>query len=237
MSYILDLCFVAVLVLSVVLAAKKGFFATLLDLAAYVLSLIGAKLFSAQFAPAVYSAFLQQPLRSRVVQGFASAADVDIGAQITAALKSLPHAISGMMEILGISRESLMQKVERIDLTGKHAIDRLMSHVVDPVATAVVRTAMFVLIAFVLCVVLKIVFHFLNHLIKEVPAIKQINTGLGVVLGLLRGAVLVFLLALAVGLVSGLIANEKLIEIVHQSYVEKWLSGFMNSISGFVTAH
>lgn len=237
MSYLLDLCFVAVLVLSVVLAAKKGFFATLLDLAAYVLSLIGAKLFSAQFAPTVYEALVQPPLRARIAQGFGSAADADIGAQITAALKAIPDSISGVMQLLGVSKESLLQKVEALDLTGKHAIDRLMRAAVDPIATAVVRTALFVLIAVVLSVVLKIVFRLLNRIIKEVPAIKQINTGLGVVLGMLRGAVVVFLLALAVGLVSGLIADERLIETVRRSYVEKWVSGFLDSVSGYVTAH
>lgn len=237
MSYILDLCFVAVLVLSVVLAAKKGFFATLLDLAAYVLSLIGAKLFSAQFAPAAYEALVQPALRSRIVQGLGAAADADFGTQITSALKSLPNAISGMMQMLGISRESLIQKVESLDLTGKHAVDRLMRAAVDPLATAIVRTALFVLIGLVLSVILKFVFHLLNRVIKDVPAIKQINTGLGVVLGLLRGAVVVFLLALAIGLISGLVANERLIEIVRHSYVEKWVSGFMDSISGYVVVH
>lgn len=237
MSYILDLCFVAVLVLSVVLAAKKGFFATLLDLAAYVLSLIGAKLFSAQFAPAVYEALVQPPLRARIAQGFGSAADADLGAQISAALKAIPDSISGVMQLLGVSRESLLEKVESLDLTGKHAVDRLMRAAVDPIATAVVRTALFVLIAIVLSVLLKIVFRLLNRVIKEVPAIKQINTGLGVVLGLLRGAVVVFLLALGIGLLSGLLANEKLIEIVRHSYVEKWVSGFLDSVSGYVTAH
>ncbi len=237
MSYILDLCFAAVLVLSVVLAAKKGFFATLLDLAAYVLSVIGAKLFSAQFAPTVYEALLQPALRSRIVQGFGSAADSDIGAQVAAALKAIPDSLSGVMQMLGISKESLLQKVESLDLTGKHAIDRLMRAAVDPIATAVVRTALFILIAILLSVALKLVFRLLNRVIKEVPAIKQINTGLGVVLGLLRGAVVVFLLALAVGLIAGLAANEKLIDIVRHSYVEKWVSGFMDSISGYVTAH
>jgi uncharacterized membrane protein required for colicin V production len=236
MSYILDLCFVAVLALSVVLAAKKGFFATLLDLAAYVLSLIGAKLFSAQFAPAVYEALVQPPLRARIAQGFGSAADADLGAQISAALKAIPDSISGVMQLLGVSRESLLEKVESLDLTGKHAVDRLMRAAVDPIATAVVRTALFVLIAIVLSVLLKIVFRLLNRVIKEVPAIKQINTGLGVVLGLLRGAVVVFLLALGIGLLSGLLANEKLIEIVRHSYVEKWVSGFLDSVSGYVTA-
>lgn len=236
MSYILDICFFAILVLSVVIAAKKGFFATLLDLAAYVLSMIGAKLFSAQFAPAVYSAVVQPPLRAKIVEGFGSAAGADVGKQIHDALQAIPDSIAGVMQLMGISRESLMEKVQSLDLSGKHAIDRLMRAAVDPIATAVVRTALFVIIAFVLTIVLKVLFRLLNRIIKEVPAIKQINTGLGVVLGILRGAVLVFLLALTLGLVSGLIANDWLIEAVRHSYVEKWVSGFLDSISGYVTA-
>ena len=236
MSYLLDLCFVLVLALSVVIAAKRGFFATLLDLAAYVLSMIGAKLFSAQLAPVVYQSVVQPPLRAKIVEGFGSAAGADIGAQVQAALQAIPDSIAGVMKLLGLSRESLVEKVSTMNLTGKHAIDKLMQSAVDPIATAVVRTALFVIIAFVLTAVLKVVFHLLNRVIKELPAIKQINTGLGVVLGVLRGVVLVFLLALGLGLVSGLVANDWLIEAVRHSYVEKWVSGFLDSISGFVAA-
>ena len=232
MSYLLDLCFVAVFALSVFIAAKKGFFATLLDLAAYVLSMIGAKLLSSQLAMPVYTAIVQPPLRERI----GSAAGADIGAQVAAAIQAIPDSISGVMQLLGISKESLLEKVSGMDLTGKHAIDRLMEAAVDPIASAVVRTALFVIIAFVLCAVLKVVFRLLNRLIKELPAIKQINTGLGVVLGVLRGAVVVFLLALTLGLLCGLTSNEKLIEIVRHSYVEKWVSGFLDSISGYVAA-
>lgn len=236
MSYLLDFCFVAVFALSVFIAAKRGFFATLLDLAAYVLSMIGAKLLSTQLAMPVYTSFVQPPLRERIAQGFGSAAGADIGAQVTAAIDAIPDSINGVMQLLGISKESLIEKVNGLDLTGKHAIDSLMEAAVDPIASAGVRTALFVLIAIVLCAVLKVVFRLLNRLIKELPAIKQINTGLGVVLGVLRGAVLVFLLALALGLLCGLTSNDKLIEIVRHSYVEKWVSGFLNSISGYVAA-
>ena len=215
---------------------NRGFFATLLDLAAYVLSMIGAKLFSAQLAPVVYQSVVQPPLRAKIVEGFGSAAGADIGAQVQAALQAIPDSIAGVMKLLGLSWESLVEKVSTMNLTGKHAIDKLMQSAVDPIATAVVRTALFVIIAFVLTAVLKVVFHLLNRVIKELPAIKQINTGLGVVLGVLRGVVLVFLLALGLGLVSGLVANDWLIEAVRHSYVEKWVSGFLDSISGFVAA-
>ena len=224
MSYLLDFCFVAVFALSVFIAAKRGFFATLLDLAAYVLSMIGAKLLSTQLAMPVYTSFVQPPLRERIAQGFGSAAGADIGAQVTAAIDAIPDSINGVMQLLGISKESLIEKVNGLDLTGKHAIDSLMEAAVDPIASAVVRTALFVLIAIVLCAVLKVVFRLLNRLIKELPAIKQINTGLGVVLGVLRGAVLVFLLALALGLLCGLTSNDKLIEIVRTRQISAGVS-------------
>ena len=234
MSYILDFLFVAILGLSVFIAAKKGFFATLLDLAAYVLSTIAAKLLSTQLAPGFYASFLQPSLRERIVAAFGTAATQDVGKQVHSALQAIPDSIAGVMQLMGLSRESLIEKVQSLDLSGKHAIDRLMRAAVDPIGTAVVRTALFVIIAFVLMIVLKLLLRLLNHVIKELPALKQINTGLGIVLGLLRGAVLVFLLALALGLISGLIANEWLIEVVRHSFVEKWVSGFLDSISGYI---
>ena len=44
------------------------------------------------------------------------------------------------------------------------------------------------------------------------------------------------ILSVGVMVVWGLIANDWLIEAVRHSYVEKWVSGFLDSISGYVTA-
>ena len=63
MSIVLDVAFLAVFALVIFIAAKRGFFATLMALAAYVISLIGAKLLSTALAPMLYENYFQAQLQ------------------------------------------------------------------------------------------------------------------------------------------------------------------------------
>ncbi len=234
MNYLLDLGFLAVFALTVFISAKRGFFATLIDLAAYVVSLVAAKLFSQQLAPMLYHSAFEAPLRERVTESLGELGSVDLTTQIEATLRSLPESLSGIMELIGIHREELIEKVSSTPLSGKHVVDGLMENIASPVAIAVLRTVLFVVIALVLSVVLRVVCTLLDKLIKKLPAIRQINTGLGVVLGVLRGLLVVFLAALLVDVIAGFTANPAFMAAVQDSVVENAVQGFMTSISGYV---
>ena len=234
MQYLLDLGFLAVFALTVFVSAKRGFFKTLIDLGAYVISLVAAKIFSQQLAPMVFHTSFEEPLRTQIGEAIGKVGVTDYAAQIETTLRSLPESVSGMMELIGINKEQLITKLTNSPLAGKNVVNSIMDTVATPVATAVIRTVLFVVIALVLSVVLRVVCLFLDKLIKKLPAIKQVNTGLGVVLGILRGALVVFLAALLVDLIAGFVANPDFIAAVQGSIVENAVQGFLTSISGFV---
>ena len=234
MQYLLDVGFLAVFALTVYISAKRGFFASLIDLGAYVISLIAAKLFSQQFAPQMYAATLEGPLREQVAASLGKVGVTDYAAQIKATLRSLPESVSGVMDLIGIDRNQLLKELSSGPLAGKNMVNNIMESVVSPVGTAVVRTLMFLVIAVVLSVVLRVVCTLLNGAIQKLPAIKQINTGLGVVLGVLRGALVVLLVALLLGVVAGVTDNKDFISLVKDSMIEKAVGGFLTSISGYV---
>lgn len=236
MTYIVDLVFAAVFIITIISAARKGFFGTLFDLAAYVVSFVGAKLLSTNFAPGVYSNFFDASFRARIEAGLGDVAKTDYSAQIESTLKAIPNAISGIMEMIGISKDQLIEKVSNANISGKNLVDTIMNSVVSPVTTAIIRTVLFVAIAMLLSMVLRIVVKSLNKIIKKLPAIRQVNTGLGVVLGALKGALVVFLLALLTSVIAGFTSNEAFIESVNGSFVENTVRGFLNSISGYIAA-
>lgn len=234
MQYLLDLGFLAVFALTVFISAKRGFFKTLIDLAAYVISLVAAKVFSQQLAPMVFHTSFETPLRTQIGEAIGKVGVTDYTAQIETTLRSLPESVNGMMELIGINKEQLITRLSNSPLAGKNVVNSIMDTVATPVATAVIRTVLFVVIALVLSVVLRVVCLFLDKLIKKLPAIKQVNTGLGVLLGVLRGALVVFLVALLVDLIAGFVANPDFIAAVQGSIVENAVQGFLSSISGFV---
>ena len=235
MHYMLDFLFLIVFALTIFVSAKRGFFASLIDLGAFVISLVAAKVFSQSLAPLIYQSSFEAPLRDQVAASLGKVGVTDYAAQIEATLRALPDPVAGVMELLGIRKEELLEKLSNSPLAGKNMIDNIMANVVSPAAVAVIRTVLFVIIALVVCAALRAVCMALNGLIKKLPAIRQVNTGLGVVLGVLRGLLVVFLAALLLNVIAGFTANEAFIAAVQNSVVENAARGFLTSISGYIT--
>lgn len=234
MNYIADIIFLAVFALVVFLSKQKGFFSSLFDFAAYVISLVSAKLLSTMFAPELYSSNFEEPIRTKIVSSLGSVATTDYSAQVENTLKQLPESVSGVMTLLGIDRDMLVEKVSQVDASGAKFIDYLMKDIVSPVATAVIRTVLFVVIAFVLSILLKVIIAFLKKSIDKMPKLKQVDSSLGFVVGIFKGTIIVFIIALLLGVVAGFIGNEQFVTSVNNSIVVKAVKGFLDSVSGYV---
>ena len=233
---LLDVLFLLLFAGTIFLAAKRGFFKTMISLAAYVLSLIGAKVLSTALAPQVYDRFFAARLHEEVASRLQPIAPNDYMGQFEAAFDALPRYVNGLMQLLGISNESVTDTLSHAQLRKTDMVENVMTNFVSPVTTAVIRMILFAVIAFVLSVVLRIVGELLIRVIKHLPVIKQIDTGLGVVLGVIRGVLIVLLVALCLDVLAGMVNSPAFLEAVDQSKVESVVRGFLNSISGYVAA-
>ncbi len=236
MSYIIDILLVAVLVAVAVVAAKRGFFATLFDLAGYVVSFVAAKICSSTFAPKIYTQYFEEYVRERVTASLGSVASADYSKQIEEAINSIPDSLSGVMELIGVNKEQLVSQVSSADVSGENLIKNIMTNIAEPIGNAVIRTILFVLLTIAFSFVLKVVVRFLDKVIKKLPAIKQINSGLGFVLGAVKGILVVIIVALLVGVVAGLTGNETFINAADNSLIINTVKGLLKSISGYVPA-
>ncbi len=236
MSYIIDILLVAVLVAVAVVAAKRGFFATLFDLAGYVVSFVAAKVCSSSFAPKIYTQYFETYIRERVTASLGSVASADYSKQIESAIDSIPQSLSGVMNLIGIDRNELASQASQANLSGENLVKNIMENIAEPVSTAVIRTILFIALTIFLSFVLKIVVRFLDKIIKKLPAIKQINSGLGFVLGAVKGILVVIIVALLVGVVAGLTGNETFINAADNSIIINTVKGLLKSISGYASA-
>lgn len=233
MSYVIDLLLVAILVLTAVFAAKRGFFATLFDLAGYVISLVAAKVISSSAAPGIFSSYFASPVRERITLSLGDVAKADYASQIESVVSSIPESLTGVMQLIGVDREQLLEKLSSANLKGTDLVDGIMETVAVPVGTAILRTVLFVALSVILSFVLKIVVRLLDKVIKKLPAIRQVNSGLGFVLGVLKGIFVVIIVSLLLGVVCGLIGYEPLIKGADDSIIINVVKGLMKSISGY----
>ncbi|MGN1419685.1 MAG: CvpA family protein [Acutalibacteraceae bacterium] len=233
MQYIIDIILVAIFAVIVFFAAKKGFFLTLFELAAYIISTVAAKVFSASFAPTVFENYFSSPIRKSIAEQIGDIADKDISKEIEASFDKIPEQLNGILQFIGIDKESIMSQVSDSDFSGKNVLDNIMDKVVSPIAVAVIQTILFIIIVVVLTFVLRLIIKLLDRFIKKLPAINRVNTGLGAALGAIKGLIVVCLLALIIGSFAGITKSQAFVESVNDSLIINATRGVFTSISGY----
>ena len=233
MQYAVDLVLCAVFGITVAVAVKKGFFYTLFELFGYLISFVTAKVFSEQISPSVYEAVLEKPITEKVAEVLGETGTVGYTDAIESFFDKVPLWAQGIVEGIGISKESLIDNVNAADLQGNNAVETIMNKIISPVSISVVQVVVFAISVIVFMFVLKVVIKLLNKIIKKLPVIKRFNSLLGGVLGALKGAIIVIIVAVIVLAVSGLSGSEEFVEAVNNSFIVNSVKRIITQISGY----
>lgn len=232
MTYIVDIILVVVFALVILISAKKGFFKSLVDLIGSLVAVLVAKLLSEGAAKAVFDGFVYKGAESALMQSLGEAGSTDYVEQIENALASLPEGLNGILQIMGIDSQSLMDKLSGVNLNGDNLVESLMNSVVVPLGTAVVQFELFVVFAIVLIFAVKLLAKLIDKIVKKLPVIKGFNKTMGAVFGILRGLIIVVIISMLVSVVVGFIGNEMLIESVENSMIINAVRGTITSLIG-----
>ncbi len=232
MEYIVDILILVVFGAIVISSVKKGFFKSLFELAGTLISLVIARALSEGFAPQVFDSFVRKGAQAYLSNALGEVGTKDYALQAQEALNSIPEALNGIMNLMGIDKAAMLEKIQSADLGGANLIESLMTSVVEPVATAVLQFVLFIILAVAVGFVLKIVVRLLDGIIKKLPAVKQLNSALGAVFGVLRGIIIVAIISMLIGIVASFIGNKTFIEIVNNSIIVDTFQKVIGTISG-----
>lgn len=232
MEYIVDIIIILIFGGIVISSLKKGFFKSLFELAGTLISLAISRALSEGFAPQIFDAFVRKGAESYLKNTLGTIGTTDYIAQAQETLNAIPDSLGGIMSLMGIDKQVMLEKIESADLGGSNLIESLMSSVVEPVGTAVVQFVLFIILAIVVGFLLKIVVRLLDGIIKKLPAVKQLNSILGAVFGVLRGIIVVAIISMFIGIVVSFIGNETFIEVVNNSIIVDTFRKTIEVISG-----
>ena len=192
----IDLLLVLAFALMVWMAARRGFFRTVLQLAAWIVSIALAGVLSAALAPAIYEAFFAGPARLLIEQNIGAAAESSQAAQYAQqVIEELPEAVRQLAGVAGISMEGLIGSLRENGFSAANAAELLEHSIVSPIAVAVIRFALCLILFFLLLIALRLLGRRLARL-RDIPVFKQADWILGAALGIVKGALLVLVLAL-----------------------------------------
>lgn len=225
MNYILDICFIAVIAVILVRSAKRGFVLSALEFAFSLLGTAVSWTLAAMFCDEVYARFVKEKLmtylNNTLLPGLENIASTDINA----VLNAIPKPLLSAGQSLGlITSDSLS-----VDLSGALTAEKLESAFLGPIAIFAVKALLFVVLALVLGVLLRLVAHGVSRLVKASP-LKIVNTLLGGLFGLLKGGLIVLVVALAVTSISYAIPNSEIAQAIDQSKICGFAVDILNLI-------
>ncbi len=233
MAYIVDIVLVAVFALIILISAKKGFFRSFIDFAGSMIAVLLARSLSVTFAKNAFDSLIAPSARKLLAQNLGDVGTTDYSQQIENAINSLPEGLDGILQIMGINSQSIMDKAsEGINLNGENLVESLMNSVVTPVGTAVLQFVLFVLLAIALIFIIKVFGRLFDKIFKKLPVIKGLNKSLGAVFGVLRGLIIVVIVSMLISVLVSATGNEMLISSVENSIIVKAVSGAVTSLIG-----
>ncbi len=232
MEYILDILLILIFGTVIITSMKKGFFKSLFDLCGTLVSIILARVLSEGFATQGYNLFVKKAAEAYLGSTLGEIGTKDYALQAEEIINSIPEALNGIMNLMNIDKQAILDKMSEVNLGGDNLLESIMTNIVEPVGTAVMQFVLFVIFAIALGFVLKIVVKFLNSIIKKLPAIKQFNSVLGAVLGAVEGLIVVVIISTLVGIIASFIGSESFNEIVGNSVIISTAESIVSAISG-----
>lgn len=219
---LLDVLLVAVLLFFTLRGAKKGFVLTLCSLVAVVVAFLGANLLADAMAPKVAEA-IQPKLEQVIVEQLNEA----IGQLDFSQMDSLPPTaedipVTGVLEVLR-ENELYKQFLGGIEDALNEGAAATAASAASRVAAAVAAQLARGIIFLVGFVVVLLAWTLLSHaldLVAKLPVLNTLNSGLGGVIGLVKGVAIAYVAVWALYSLSGYVSAE----MMEQTWIFRFLA-------------
>ncbi|MBE6811833.1 MAG: CvpA family protein [Ruminococcaceae bacterium] len=219
-KYIIDILLITVVVISALVAARKGFFLTLMSIFSAVGALIGAKILADPVALFVYNSVIRNPVLAKVQSMLpATLTENDPQTVLNGILEQLPDGVAAMVENYGILDSAVAAAG---DATAFFSMDNLEANYIKPFCLSVLALLATIIVFYILFVVLRMFSGMLNRLIYKNKK-QPVNRFLGAVLGIVRAAIPLAVVVLLLNFAADCNINDSLTAAVENSKICAWV--------------
>lgn len=185
MNIVLDIITVAVFILTVFFAYKRGFISAIIHFIGFFIAYLLAFVVSNPVGQALDSSFMNN-IVSGVVSGSVKSGGSDFFTKILDGIPStVGDSLSGISDTLGTESEK--------------ALSGVVSAISAPVSSMMSRCIAFIVVFIIALVAIKIIEHF-SRLLKHVPVIGTLNALLGAIVGVFEAVLIMFLISTLVSI-------------------------------------
>ena len=231
----IDLLLIAVFVIAILLAARKGLVRGIIGLIGNVVAVVVAFMFSGSLGSYINSNFLYQPMRQWVINmlsptsGGTTASISDL--YFVELFSDMPQFFSEILKHLGLNSSQLAESYSSMKVNGvEEAKSAVIDMMVSPMADICGRVIAFVVIFILALIAINIIVWLLDFVV-ELPILRQINKIGGIVLGAINGILFVFILAGVINISIGYIMNDRTAEEIDKIEESTVIYKTVNSIN------
>lgn len=194
MSIVLDVILVVIFAAFVLVAAKKGFVKTLLELVAVAAALVLAYQFSPVVAQGAYDGFVKESMITSIEEQIDENFDTSTAAKkAEVTLEALPDFMVSLASSAGVEINDIKAKIASEKFSSKNVATELVEKVAEPIVIGALTIVFFMILAIVLIFALKFVAHLVSKLF-DVPLVGTANKILGGALGACKGVIVLLFL-------------------------------------------
>ncbi len=224
MSFILDGIVILIVLLFVLLSAKKGFVRTLIEVVGFIAALAIAFSVSEPLAEITYDNFIY----SSVEETIQETGQDNINSAVDAVWEKLPEFMKES-SFFGLSKDDAAASAQNNFSSNSNELAQSISDsLVKPTAVKLISVLISVILVIILLFAVKILARFVNKLFTF-SFVGDINKILGGILGLVKGAAIAVVFCLIISLILSFTKDGFLIftyDAINSSYLFKFLMGF-----------
>ena len=222
MAYVLDIAVILIFGLLVYSGHRQGFIKTMAGTISFVVALVLSTLLAGPVSDFAYDKLVEPPVTAALEAHLGDespAADT-----LTAAIEEMPGFVTSQLAAQDIhDGADVLQYLNNAE-EDESASESVMRQVIEPVTKPVLKALCSLILFFLFQLIISLILKFLNVLTK-LPVLKQANTTLGIVAGVIQGALWALLIVsilqavAATGLIP-LVSDE----LLQSTILVKWLA-------------
>lgn len=218
MNILLDLIILAIIAVTALLSAKRGFVRSAVELVGFLAAVWLAFTVSTPLAEMTYDKFLEPKIVSSVSDEVGTTAE----SIIDSTWNSLPEFVKNNADSIGLSRDKLSQNISQEITSGsENAVKATSQNAIKPVISHLLGLLYSVIILIVAMILVRLAARLLNKLFSF-SIVGKLNRILGGVFGIAKGIIIAILFCMIISLILSFNENGFLIfnkEITDNSYL------------------
>ncbi len=191
---IFDIVILAVMVLVVVLSAKKGFVASCLDTFSLAISAFASYVLCPIVSEEIYNKLIRDLVKTEFKQALDEmSANLSIQEKISGMLNSLPETAIKLAESMGVDVNGASASLISSVATSEEAfIDMVVDTFAYNIIITLTEIIVFIALFIIITILVRLISSFFSHNLEKIPFVGKIDTLLGAVLGVVKAVVLLF---------------------------------------------